>query len=163
MKYFIDTEFSERGYARIDLISIAVVSETGASYYAIAADGWAEQNCNEWVRANVLPLVAGVGRTPRARIAEGIRQFVDVIPKPEFWGYFADYDWVLLCQLFGTMMDLPRGWPMYCRDLKQWSDALGAPKHPKQTSGEHNALADARWNASLYEYLYAIERARLGE
>jgi hypothetical protein len=37
----------------------------------------------------------------------------------EFYGYYADYDWVLLCSLFGRMLDLPREFPMYCNDLKQ--------------------------------------------
>ncbi len=40
----------------------------------------------------------------------------------EFYGYFADYDWVLFCSLFGRMIDLPKGFPMYCRDLKQMLD-----------------------------------------
>lgn len=40
----------------------------------------------------------------------------------EFYGYYADYDWVLLCSLFGRMIDLPKGFPMYCRDLKQMLD-----------------------------------------
>ncbi len=39
--------------------------------------------------------------------------------EPEFYAYYADYDWVVFCSLFGTMMDLPEGFPMYCRDLKQ--------------------------------------------
>ena len=42
--------------------------------------------------------------------------------KPEFYGYYADYDWVLLSSLFGTMMDLPKSFPMYCIDLKQILD-----------------------------------------
>lgn len=42
--------------------------------------------------------------------------------QPEFWAYFGDYDWVLLCSLFGTMMDLPEGFPMYCCDVKQLLD-----------------------------------------
>ena len=41
---------------------------------------------------------------------------------PEFYAYYADYDWVVFCQLFGTMMDLPREFPMYCVDLKQELD-----------------------------------------
>lgn len=41
---------------------------------------------------------------------------------PEFYAYYADYDWVLFCSLFGTMMDLPRGFPMYAIDLKQTLD-----------------------------------------
>lgn len=40
----------------------------------------------------------------------------------EFYGYFCDYDWVVFCWLFGRMIDLPNGFPMYCRDLKQMFD-----------------------------------------
>jgi hypothetical protein len=73
--------------------------------------------------------------------------------KPEIWAYYADYDWVVFCQLFGTMMDLPKGFPMYCRDIKQLCDDLGNPELPKQKSGKHNALADAKWNKQAWEYL----------
>lgn len=41
---------------------------------------------------------------------------------PLFYGYFCDYDWVLFCSLFGRMIDLPKGFPIYCRDLKQMLD-----------------------------------------
>ena len=77
----------------------------------------------------------------------------DKYDKPEFWGYYADYDWVVLCQLFGTMMDLPKGWPKYCRDIKQLCDDKGNPKLPEQGRGEHHALADARWNKQVWEFL----------
>jgi hypothetical protein len=40
----------------------------------------------------------------------------------EFYAYYADYDWVAFCWLFGKMMDLPTGFPMYCFDLKQILD-----------------------------------------
>lgn len=46
-----------------------------------------------------------------------------IAPKDiEVYGYFADYDWVLFCSLFGKMIDLPKGFPMYCIDLKQTLD-----------------------------------------
>lgn len=44
--------------------------------------------------------------------------------KPEFYAYYADYDWVVFCWLFGKMIDLPKGFPMYCKDLKQDLDIL---------------------------------------
>tara|TARA_R100000781_G_scaffold115008_1_gene88412 strand:- start:786 stop:1595 length:810 start_codon:yes stop_codon:yes gene_type:complete len=91
--------------------------------------------------------------------------------KPEFYAYYADYDWVAFCWLFGKMIDLPKGFPMYCRDLKQELDRVGNDKklttetldswldlvkkrkdYPKQTN-EHNAIADARWNHELYKFL----------
>jgi hypothetical protein len=42
--------------------------------------------------------------------------------QPSFYAYYADYDWVVFCSLFGRMIDLPKGFPMYCIDLKQQLD-----------------------------------------
>ena len=75
---------------------------------------------------------------------------------PKFYAYYADYDWVVFCQLFGTMMDLPRKFPMYCIDLKQELDRFDlknkAKQLPKQEN-EHNALADAIWTKQLHEFI----------
>jgi hypothetical protein len=73
----------------------------------------------------------------------------------EFYGYYADYDWVLFCSLFGRMIDLPQGFPMYCMDLKQMMQDRGLSKEWKQSicpdpEGEHNALVDAKWNQKLH-------------
>lgn len=47
----------------------------------------------------------------------------DILYTPiQFYGYYADYDWVLFCSLFGGIMDLPKSFPIYCRDLKQMLD-----------------------------------------
>lgn len=78
----------------------------------------------------------------------------------EIWAYYADYDWVVFCQLFGTMMDLPKGFPKYCRDIKQECDRLGNPELPKQGKGEHNALADAQWNKHVYDFLAGYDSWR---
>lgn len=78
--------------------------------------------------------------------------------QPVFYGYFADYDWVLFCSLFGRMIDLPKGFPMYCRDLKQrfdeeFNDTIKKhPRYPVQKD-EHNALADAKWNRDLHAFM----------
>lgn len=40
----------------------------------------------------------------------------------EFYTYFGDYDWVAFCWLFGKMINLPKGFPMYSKDLKQIYD-----------------------------------------
>jgi hypothetical protein len=83
--------------------------------------------------------------------------------KPELWGYYADYDHVVFCQLFGTMMDLPDGFPMFTMDLKQWQVQLGNPELPKQESGEHNALEDAKWNKQVYDFLEKYKQQKAGE
>lgn len=77
--------------------------------------------------------------------------------KIELWGYYSAYDHVAFCQLFGTMMDLPKGFPMYTRDLKQWADQLGNPKLPQQATREHHALGDANWNKQAWEFLKEIQ------
>ena len=155
MRFFIDTEFMEDGRT-IDLLSIGVVAEDGRELYIeVLAD---ESKANDWVRANVLPYLGKIPVSTRELAAQQIREFVGA-EKPEFWGYYADYDWVALCQLFGRMIDLPKGWPMYCRDLKQLCDSLGNPRLPEQASGEHHALADARWNRDVYTFLAATPPA----
>lgn len=156
MKYFLDTEFIENGpsFPLIPL-SVGIVDEDGREFYVVNADAPLEL-ANDWVKKNVVPYLG----EPRVEILSIKPKILDFIgdSKPEFWGYYADYDWVIFAQLFGTMIDLPKGWPMYCRDIKQLCDDLGNPKLPKQGKGEHNALADAKWNKVAYEFL--IERKK---
>ena len=155
MKYFLDTEFIESGRTKpIQLLSIGIVAEDGREFYAESAE-YDIADCSAWLLENVIPNMLGSCALPLSEIAAKIREFIGD-EKPEFWGYYADYDWVVFCQLFGAMIDLPNGWPMYCRDLKQWCDELGNPKLPEQGKGEHNALADARWNRQVWEFLFCL-------
>jgi hypothetical protein len=147
-RFWFDTEFIEDGRT-IDLISIGVVREDGYRYYSESSACNLER-ASPWVKTNVLPYLNGNSQ-PRSKIAADLIEFIG--EKPEIWAYYADYDWVVLCQLFGTMMDLPEGWPMYCRDVKQLADSLGNPKLPEQTGTPHNALADAVWTKQAWEAL----------
>lgn len=40
----------------------------------------------------------------------------------EFYGYNSAYDWVVFCWLFEKMINLPKGFPSYCIDLKYLLD-----------------------------------------
>ena len=155
MRWFLDTEFHEDGRI-IDLISIALGNEAGGSYYAVSYEFDAEK-CSDWVKENVLPKLPPRGWPhwkSRAQIADEIRTML--LPpsgdKPEVWAYFADYDWVVLCQLYGRMIDLPKGFPFWCRDLKQLMADRGFEKRhlPEQSGNEHDALADAHWVRDAY-------------
>jgi hypothetical protein len=148
MKYWFDTEFIEDGRT-IDLISIGVVAEDGRDAYFELA-GVDLTKASPWVLENVIPHLHGF-KHPRYEVAKALKDFMGA--KPQIWAYYADYDWVALCQIFGTMMDLPKDWPMYCRDVKQLCDSLGNPKLPEQSSTEHHALADARWTKEAWEFL----------
>ena len=155
MRYFLDTEFFENGSDRpIQLISIGLVSGDGREYYA-EVEETDLSTVSDWLKQNVVPHLTGP-RKPRKAIAAEIREFVGLDPEPMFWGYFADYDWVLFCQLFGRMIDLPHRWPMFCRDVKQLAYHMGVSKasFPKQTSTEHHALEDARWTRDVFTTLY---------
>lgn len=131
-------------------------------------------------------LIAKYGKTNK-QIAEEVKDFIYVSEGNcckdadkhlstfktdiEFYGYYADYDWVVFCWLFGKMNDLPNGFPMYCRDLKQQLDYILEsnthtlsdkyiyknniefhPNYPKQIN-EHDALSDAKWNYKLYKFI----------
>jgi hypothetical protein len=153
MKYFIDTEFIENG-STIDMISIGIAAEDGREYYAERSHvPW--HRADPWVVENVKLHLKEDDLKSQLEVAEGIYAFCnpDNHGKPEFWGYYADYDWVVFCQLFGRMIDLPKGFPMYCNDIKQLAMSLGNPKLPEQSTTEHHALADARWNKEVYDFL----------
>ena len=98
----------------------------------------------------------------------------------ELYGYYSSCDHVVLSWLFGRMIDLPKGFPMYTIDLKQTLDELAEDEiksfcyatgnhtvltkeealniikskhdYPKQ-SNEHNALDDAIFVKNLYHFL----------
>jgi len=97
----------------------------------------------------------------------------------ELYGYYSAYDHVVLCWLFGKMIDLPNGFPMNTIDLKQILDEQALKEvlennqkenieqvlnswkrfdsYPKQEN-EHNSLADAKWNYELYKFLKSAEK-----
>lgn len=153
MRFWFDTEFIEDGRT-IDLISIGVVAEDGRQFYAELAEADLSK-ASPWVQANVLPHLTRLRRDSytRRHAAQSLIEFMG--SGPEIWGYYADYDWVALCQLYGRMIDLPKGWPMYCRDVRQLADSLGNPTLPEQKSQEHNALSDAIWCAQAWQFLTA--------
>lgn len=150
MKIWFDTEFIEDGKT-IDLISIGMVREDGGKLYVENSD-CDKSKASDWVVENVFPHLHGASREmPRNEIAESIKHFAG--ESPEFWAYYADYDWVVLCQLYGTMMNLPDGWPMFCMDVKQWQVMMGGIQLPEQATTKHDALGDAIWCREMYKFL----------
>jgi hypothetical protein len=145
MKIWFDTEFIDTG-TTIDLISIGMVKEGGATYYAESSDCHHHKAC-DWVKENVLSKLIGPMK-PKHQIADEIKEFVG--PNPEFWGYFSAYDWIILCQLYGRMLDVPNGWPHLCMDVKQLSVLLQRNIWQPETDNVHNALNDALWTRDAY-------------
>jgi 3' exoribonuclease, RNase T-like len=169
-RIYYDTEFIEDGRT-IDLISIGLVAQDGREYYAVSAelDQYA-LSANPWlvdnVRSSLPSRPCGHGGPctdgwhldtdhpdvkSRRRIAADVAAFLlGTDGRPELWADYGAYDHVALCQLWGTMMDLPAGVPMFTHDLQQEIEKKPAgDPGPQQVDGLHNALADARFAREL--------------
>jgi hypothetical protein len=167
MRFWFDTEFIEDGRT-IDLVSIGIVSQDDREYYAVSSEFDASKAV-PWVKENVLSQIDQSKGKPRKQIRHELQRFIGhyeydqlmgTRKGPEIWAYYGAYDWVALCQLFGPMVDLPQGWPMYVRDVKQWCDELGNPQLPSQGKNLHHSLYDARWTKKAWEFLRPRIEAR---
>lgn len=174
MKVFYDSEFLE-SYGHVDVISMGFVREDGRELYFVlnSFNTLAVAN-NDWLMENVMTSiphveytshVTGLGTPVKdillvenedlmsrgaARLA--LLDFVSDI-WPDFWAWYGAYDHVALCSLFGRMVDLPKGFPMFTSDIKQLVKKAGNPQMPQQPEGLHNALEDARFNVVRYDYV----------
>lgn len=174
-RIFYDTEFIEDGRT-IGLISIGMVTDDGRQYYAVNRDMPIRRiRKHDWLMKNVVPsLPKGQGDRrnhvpkswlfdyadptvkPHATIAADVRRFIQDTINPQLWAWYGAYDHVALAQLFGRMIDLPTGVPMWTNDLRQEAERLGNPRLPEQPGGVHNALADARHNLTVAQFLDRI-------
>src|SRR6185436_15985620 len=183
---FYDGEFYEDGerieLLSIGLVNDA--GETcyvinGEADYQAAADG------NPWLVDNVFPhlplaLVHGRWRIdithpnvmPKREMRHQVATFLNYCNRLEdrrqgrpetldwknlrLWAWYGAYDHVALCQLWGRMIDLPKGVPMWTNDLQQEAHMQGVDLGnvvPREGS-EHDALADARWNREAHRWLF---------
>lgn len=176
MIYAYDTEFLEDGKT-IDLISIGIVCEDGREYYAVNRDApWKRIRKHDWLMANVVPSLPQphgdwINQMPkswpidfqsplvktRQRIAREVRDFLlGGQSLPELWADYCAYDHVVLAQLYGPMVNLPEGLPMFTHDLQQEVARTGVTL-PPQKDGVHNALADARHVMECLRHLGVAE------
>lgn len=97
---------------------------------------------------------------PRRMLRNEVREFVTESARfgpVELWADYGAYDHVALAQLFGPMVKLPAGIPMWTNDLRQDMARRGASDAdlPAQDAATaHNALTDARWLRDAYDALY---------
>lgn len=169
-RVFFDTEFLENGNT-IRLISIGMVTEDGGTYYAVVNDPELMRDAmvHPWLPDNVMCHLPGRLDTrsgggwmwdrshkdfgavkSRAQIAADVATFLLEPGEPvELWAWFGAYDHVALAQLFGPMVKLPTGIPMFTRELRQRWEECGSPELPAQYSA-HNALTDAYWDRAVW-------------
>lgn len=174
MIYFLDCEFMERP-GSIELVSLGLVREDGHSLYAVNRlmnkvslfdDPWMVQNVvphlpfhkvhpsRPWSYSNFDEDYSDPAWMTPEQIRDAVFAFVAPGPeKPQFYGYYADYDWVVFCWLFGRMIDLPKHFPKYCRDIKQELDDHGNPRVWFEPAKPHHALHDAEYVREMHRWL----------
>ncbi|OCH80338.1 3'-5' exoribonuclease [Gordonia sp. UCD-TK1] len=190
MRFWYDTEFLEDGKT-IELISIGIVAENEATYYAVNSDApWDRLRDDDWMMDNVVRHLPthSTGRVkenkgfgykrkyswggismrstevkPKWVIANEVREFLTGIRNNdgtpvELWADYAAYDHVVLAQLWGKMIGLPKGIPMWTHDLRQLWEQAGRPEFPDfvlsdEPMPEHHALADARELQARWRWL----------
>lgn len=168
----------------IHLVSIGIVDESGREYYAISND-FNPKLADKWVKENVLSklpkrYVFFQSSSPREK--EGARLWkpnqqikMDIIEfmgggidsdqadylyvpeDTEVYAYFADYDWVVFCSLFGRMIDLPAGMPMFCLDIKQMLDEY-ADNMPVEVCKEINQMVNPGSETNLLAGRWIISK-----
>lgn len=136
MRYYIDLEFYEVEKPNkvlgitvshskiIDFVSIGIISQNSDKYYAINEDSYllSLQNPPKWMKDNV---ISKLNNDPPSAfksvemIKSEILNFMKDDFEPRFYGYYADYDWVVFCSIFGGMLEVPAKFPKYCVDVKQ--------------------------------------------
>lgn len=114
---------------------------------------------------------------PNEVIGKQVKEFCTKNGSPVFYADYCNYDWVVLCWLYGKMIDLPSEFPYYCNDLQQIFNTkideylANSKKKNIETAREeylrslkdlasyprnnmeHNALSDARYDKELHKFL----------
>lgn len=151
MRFYFDTEFLDDGI-HIDLISIGIVTDDLRELYMVSSEFDDRRlTPDHWLRTHVLNHIpANQKKHRRLDIAREVSHFLEDCT--ELWGWYCAYDWVVLCQLFGPMVDRPKHFPKLAHDVKQRADAIGFnEKISKSGFTRHNALDDARWVRHAYQ------------
>jgi hypothetical protein len=187
MDFYYDAEFLEDGQRVYPIsigVTTGDGDEYHAVYGEWMLDGLviAKVRNHRWLMQNVVPHLpqaaqeivhgrAGIPETgrflshpvvhPRWSIALQLEAFIGSYGNDRnehrLWAYYGAYDHLVLCQTFGTMMQLPRCVPMFTCDLMQLEDEVNrararmqlAPVERPRKVDEHHALADARWNLAF--------------
>ena len=167
---FLDTEFTD--FVRPDLISIALVSEDGREFYAERTD-YREDDCSDFVRETVLPLLGGVpdAAFSLSELTQRLRDWFEQLPEPATIIYDFESDWLLLADaILGRSYRNPLA--NFGEPLQLGNSSITHPVFERaqnltytQDWPPHHALADARalmagyhaWHQFM-EKIWRIER-----
>ena len=183
MRLFFDTEFTELTQSA-ELISLAFVDESGRSFYAEFSERFGE-SVEPWVYDNVISHTKWLSKSqkePSLWLSEGARlsgfdnkeaianrlgEWLSFYERVELWADCPAYDWVLICELFGGSLSLPKPLSYVVNDFATMLTLKGYdPLIPRESllqksdlpSGQlHNALYDAQLLKLCFERLSSAQ------
>lgn len=190
LRYWYDTKFIEHD-SIIDLVSIGIICEDGREFYGInwecnfsKATKWDWDNILKYLPFRPIDMNSSDTKIPwhnRDSLRIAVTRFLgarsgfpedghlsgkwfvpDKEPHPELWTFYSAHNHVAFCQIFGTTINLPIGFPSNAKYLKHEWDRLGNPKLPEQ--GEHDrnhALTCAKYNKTAYDFLAKLNNSNL--
>ncbi|NBX67172.1 MAG: hypothetical protein EBQ96_09275 [Proteobacteria bacterium] len=178
LRFFFDTEFNDEvGGMRVELISMAFVSEDGEREFYAECSEFSEDAAHPWLKENVLPhLGPRERRLPVNSIEQGLRKFFadavraspERVTKVQIWAKNGSNDFTVLGLAFGGLskfyafmneLGIERSYfndtDMLRRELKEKVKIERDPKHIP-----HHALGDARHERREYVAIQAALRVQ---
>ena len=165
MKVFFDTEFTGL-HKDTTLISIGMVDENGRSLY-IEFNDYDKSQVDDWIRKNVIAHLENDETMTKKEASEAIKKWLMEYDTVQLVSDCSHYDMVLLVDLFGTAMDIPKTVTPVCHDINQdiakyydisERDAFDLSREKiikgfKISGNKHNSLYDARVIRQIYKII----------
>lgn len=166
---YLDCEFLRGDLSNSGLVSLALTDGEDRTYYAVNSEmEYGLVMADEWMRANVWPLLPRTAthaldrehgdvkklRRIRVDVAQYFRLTDQTV---HLYAYYGAQDVVRLHGLWdGNWDEMPDEVPRWFFDLKALAVQAGNPELPKQASGAHHPLEDARHNRAMHHFLKAV-------
>jgi hypothetical protein len=167
---YIDCEFLPADLSTRGLVSIGLTDNEDNDYYAVNADMDVDAlHRVPWMVANVwkyLPHLGAQGlphlldRThpdvkPIGQIRDEVRTYFGKHPRrSHLYAWYGAQDIGRLHSLWNNdWAVMPEDVPTWFHELQSLAWLAGDPQLPEQDGGEHHALADAKYNRQLHEFL----------
>lgn len=163
-RFFFDCEFVDRDEQdfKLELISIAVVSEEGEEFYAINEAFDPDACDHEWLEENVLPKLPDKSDHKWISVDEMRETILDMIEPAEtveFWARNGSQDHFILCKIFNGMgrfrdvLKEEKGVDhLVFRDTHELRRIFGeSAVPPLEEADKHDALVDARHEKAEFD------------
>ncbi|MEE1812644.1 hypothetical protein [Streptomyces sp. BE133] len=175
---YLDCEFLPADQSTNGLVSIGLTDDQGVDYYAVNSEmDIAALLAVPWMVDNVWPYLPRIvlgydepGRIlnhddPAVQSVEAIRAgaaryFADTdATETRLFAYYGGQD---ICRLHSLWDNnwavMPEAVPRWFFDIKALAVQAGSPELPAQDGSEHHALADARYNRAMHQYLLSLPK-----